>query len=283
METERAAAEFLLLDRLFPRSVVFALNRAEQCLDEMEPGSARAGFQDEAHRLIGRTRAELEYRSLADVVADLPEEMDQLQRTCAAATGAISRKYFAGAEAVSWKGGAAVSMQMRVVHTTEFEYDGLAAASYNQARMTPVTAPGQIVVHTRLAVHPKPWTSEYRDYFGSHVITFEVLDPHDAMSMVATSTVQVARGPVAEPTTPWEEYADRAIADRWTEYLTLSDLVIPPPDFADARCAPSPPRARCPVRPRGRCAGWSTRRSSSCRARPTSGLRRRKRGSSGPA
>lgn len=70
----------------------------------MEPGSARAGFQDEAHRLISRTRAELEYRSLADVVADLPEEMEQLQRTCAAATDAIGRKYFAGAEAVSWKG-----------------------------------------------------------------------------------------------------------------------------------------------------------------------------------
>ena len=104
METERAAAEFLLLDRLFPRSVVFALNRAEQCLDEMGPGSARAGFRDEAHRLLGRTRAELEYRSLGDVVADLPEEMEQLQRTCAAATEAISRKYFAGAEAVSWRG-----------------------------------------------------------------------------------------------------------------------------------------------------------------------------------
>jgi len=104
METERAAAEFLLLDRLFPRSVVFALNRAEQCLDEMAPGSARAGFRDEAHRLLGRTRTELEYRSLADVVADLPEEMELLQRTCAAATDAISRKYFAGAEAVAWKG-----------------------------------------------------------------------------------------------------------------------------------------------------------------------------------
>ncbi len=104
LETERAAAEFLLLDRLFPRSVVFALNRAEQCLDEMGPGSARAGFMDEAHRLLGRTRAELEYRSLGDVVADLPEEMEQLQRTCAAATEAISRKYFAGAEAVSWRG-----------------------------------------------------------------------------------------------------------------------------------------------------------------------------------
>ena len=118
-----------------------------------------------------------------------------------------------------------MSMQLRVVHTTEFEYDGLAAASYNQARMTPVTAPGQIVVHSRLDVHPKPWTSEYRDYFGAQVITFEVLDPHDAMSVVATSTVQVERASAAPPTTPWEEYGDRAVADRWTEYLTLPSIV----------------------------------------------------------
>ena len=88
MESERGAAEFLLLDRLFPRSVVFALSRAELCLDTLESvGSAssqRAGFQNEAQRLLGRTRAELEYRSLPDVVADLPTEMERLQRTCAA-------------------------------------------------------------------------------------------------------------------------------------------------------------------------------------------------------
>jgi transglutaminase-like putative cysteine protease len=138
-----------------------------------------------------------------------------------------------------------MSMQLRVVHTTEFEYDGLAAASYNQARMTPVTSPGQIVVHSRLDVHPKPWTSEYRDYFGSHVIAFEVLDPHDAMSVVATSTVQVDRAPAAAPTTPWEAYDDRAVADRWTEYLVLPEIVAPPPDFVDqvraaARAAGTP-------------------------------------------
>lgn len=103
-ESARAAAEFLLLDRVFPRSVIFALNRAEQCLDEMTPGSARTGFRDEAHRLLGRSRAELEYRSFTDVLADLPEEMESLQRTCAAATDAITRKYFAGAEALAWKG-----------------------------------------------------------------------------------------------------------------------------------------------------------------------------------
>ncbi|KRB73288.1 hypothetical protein ASE01_21330 [Nocardioides sp. Root190] len=104
IETDRAAAEFLLLDRLFPRSVIFALNRAEQALDNLGGDPRRAGFQDEAHRLIGRMRAELEYRALTDLVADLPDEMERLQRTCAAATDAISRRYFAGAEAVAWKG-----------------------------------------------------------------------------------------------------------------------------------------------------------------------------------
>jgi len=104
-ETERAAAEFLLLDRLFPRSVVFSLQRAEQCLDDLESSSGqRAGFQNEAQRLIGRTRAELEYRSLSDVVADLPNEMERLQRTCALATEAVTRRFFAGSEALAWHG-----------------------------------------------------------------------------------------------------------------------------------------------------------------------------------
>ncbi|MEQ6901765.1 alpha-E domain-containing protein [Nocardioides sp. YIM 152588] len=104
LETELAAAEFLLLDRLFPRSVAFSLARAEQCLENLGDEPRRAGFEDEAHRLIGRTRAELEYRSLADLITGLPEEMERLQQTCAAATDAITRRYFAGAEAVSWKG-----------------------------------------------------------------------------------------------------------------------------------------------------------------------------------
>ena len=102
IETERAAAEFLLLDRLFPRSVVFALNRAEQCLDNVDSGGSRAGVHNEAHRLLARTRAELEYRNLSDVVADLPNEMERLQRTCAAATDAVTRRFFAGSEAMEW-------------------------------------------------------------------------------------------------------------------------------------------------------------------------------------
>jgi len=104
LETDRGAAEFLLLDRLFPRSVVFSLSRAEQCLDNLEAGQ-RAGFQNDAHRLVGRTRADLEYRPLTDVTADLPAEMERLQLTCARATEAIARRYFAGSEGTHWLGG----------------------------------------------------------------------------------------------------------------------------------------------------------------------------------
>ncbi len=105
LEADREAAEFLLLDRVFPRSVVHALSRAELCLENLDSGGSRAGFQNDAQRLIGRTRADLEYRSLSDVLADLPNEMERLQQTCAAATDAIARRYFAGSEATEWHGG----------------------------------------------------------------------------------------------------------------------------------------------------------------------------------
>jgi len=125
-----------------------------------------------------------------------------------------------------------MSMQLRVVHTTRFTYDGPAVASYNQARLTPVTTPEQIVVHSRLEVSPKPWTYDYRDYFGNHVTAFEVVDPHETMTVTATSTVQVNRSPAPAPSATWEELADREVADRWTEHLVLPPRVAPPEELA---------------------------------------------------
>lgn len=106
IEADRQAAEFLLLDRLFPRSIVWSLNEAEKALNRLEVGGRRAGFGDEAQRLLGRARTELEYRPLADIVFDLPVEMERLQRSCAAASDAITTRYFAVADgAQAWKGG----------------------------------------------------------------------------------------------------------------------------------------------------------------------------------
>jgi len=127
-----------------------------------------------------------------------------------------------------------MSMQLRVVHTTRFAYDGKAVASYNQARLTPLISPFQILVHHRLEVSPKPWTYEYRDYFGNAVVAFEVVDPHESMQVTATSTVQVNRPPTPGPTLGWDELTDPAVADRWVEYLMLPELVAPPEELAVA-------------------------------------------------
>jgi transglutaminase-like putative cysteine protease len=122
-----------------------------------------------------------------------------------------------------------MSMQLRIVHTTSFEYDGKAVASYNQARLTPLTTPEQIVAHTRIEVSPAPWTYEYRDYFGAAVTAFEVLDPHESMTVTATSTVHTSRSPAPMAMTSWEGL--EAVADRWTEFLVVPPTVEPPEEL----------------------------------------------------
>lgn len=105
IEADRQAAEFLLLDRWFPRSIVSSLGEAEKALTKLERSGQRSGFSDEAQRLLGRARTELEYRPLADIVFDLPVEMERLQRSCAAASDAVTARYFAESEAYTWQGG----------------------------------------------------------------------------------------------------------------------------------------------------------------------------------
>jgi uncharacterized alpha-E superfamily protein len=75
--SDERAAGFLLTDRLFPRSIVFALNQAEACLANLEGTSDRAAV-DDARRHIGYVRTNLEYRPLIEVLDALPKEMERV-------------------------------------------------------------------------------------------------------------------------------------------------------------------------------------------------------------
>jgi transglutaminase-like putative cysteine protease len=124
-----------------------------------------------------------------------------------------------------------MTMQFRVVHSTRISYDGGVAASYNLARMTPLTSGQQVVVHTRIDVSPTPWSMTYRDYWGTEVTAFEVLDQHSELAVTATSTVQVNR-PVREPGgLTWDELRDPQLLDRYCETLVLDDRVRPDDDL----------------------------------------------------
>ena len=98
-------AEFLLLDRLFPRSVVHALATAEDCLAALNPGPIRAGVDDPARRPVGRMRNRLEYADPKQLPAQLPELLSALQETCVQASEAITRRYFQYQSPVAWEGG----------------------------------------------------------------------------------------------------------------------------------------------------------------------------------
>lgn len=100
----RNAAEFLLLDRLFPRSILFSVTRAENCMREIEPRSDRAGVSDQGLRLLGQIRSELEYRPIAEILEDLTSHMDSVQLATSAASEAIRQRYFPTNAAPSWVG-----------------------------------------------------------------------------------------------------------------------------------------------------------------------------------
>jgi uncharacterized alpha-E superfamily protein len=99
----RNAAEFLLLDRLFPRSILFSVTRAEQCMRDLDRGD-RLGVTDQAQRLLGQIRSELEYRPIADIIDDLPTHMDSVQTATSATSEAIRQRYFPTNSAPSWVG-----------------------------------------------------------------------------------------------------------------------------------------------------------------------------------
>ncbi|WP_134772263.1 alpha-E domain-containing protein [Ornithinimicrobium flavum] len=101
--TDQRAAEFLLVDRLFPRSVLFALDRAEEALQALEGGTRVPST--EALRALGRARARFEFGALEDLTVDLPTRMSDLQRTCSAVNDAVSSHFFDGAGQTVWRAG----------------------------------------------------------------------------------------------------------------------------------------------------------------------------------
>src|SRR5690606_24049716 len=102
-EADRLAAEFLLLDPSFPRSVVYSLMRAESCLETLERGARRRGEED-ARTVLGRIRSGLEYRPMLKLLGNLPEEMADVQRACSEASDAIKLRYFPSGVSDDWIG-----------------------------------------------------------------------------------------------------------------------------------------------------------------------------------
>jgi uncharacterized alpha-E superfamily protein len=95
--------QFMLLDRLFPRSVFYSLKQAESCLEQLDhQPDVRVGARAEALRLLGKARSDLEFLRPADLLENLPRMLRGLQETVREVGEAVSQQYFHTAPWVAW-------------------------------------------------------------------------------------------------------------------------------------------------------------------------------------
>lgn len=104
MPSATNAAEFLLLDRLFPRSIIYSISQAEECMSAIDPRADRVGHSNTVLRALGRIRNDLEYRPVAEILAELPDHMQNVQTVTREASEAIRQRFFPTQAEPSWIG-----------------------------------------------------------------------------------------------------------------------------------------------------------------------------------
>lgn len=143
-------------------------------------------------------------------------------------------------------------MRLSIDHLTSFRYGTPVRASYNEARMTPVSSGRQVVWASRLTITPTPWRTAYTDYWGTPVTCFELHEPHDRLDIQAVSLVETRPDPDAWDTErrvggadlPWAELHGGTVLDAMGEYLQNSSRTTPHEELAAlaADLADRPPR-----------------------------------------
>lgn len=123
--------------------------------------------------------------------------------------------------------------RLRVVHTSTFDYPGPVAASYNETRMAASTVPGQLVLASRLDIEPLTWSHEYRDNWGTAVTAFEVLAPHEKLTITATSLVEVSDRTVLGFDATWQELASGTLREEMAEYLAPTHMTEVPDEVVE--------------------------------------------------
>jgi transglutaminase-like putative cysteine protease len=122
------------------------------------------------------------------------------------------------------------SWRIAIRHTTTSQYAGEVSASYNEARLTPMRSPYQVLIESRVDVAPGASLRQYRDYFGTTVHSFDVHVPHTELHVIGSSVVSTSS---IEPITgaSWTDLQDEQRCDELYEFLVSTPLTEPDEDL----------------------------------------------------
>ncbi|QTE28489.1 transglutaminase family protein [Pengzhenrongella sicca] len=123
--------------------------------------------------------------------------------------------------------------RLRVTHTTAFRYAGPVTASYNEARMIPVSEPGQRVLASSLDVTPLSWRHDFVDYWGTAVSAFEITHPHERLVITARSTVELDPAASGAPGAGWDVVHGQRTRDLYGELLGATTTTTVPAAVVD--------------------------------------------------
>jgi transglutaminase-like putative cysteine protease len=118
------------------------------------------------------------------------------------------------------------SRRLHILHRTTFSYDRSVSISYNETRMRPAELSHQSVLYSRITATPATYHSSYVDYWGTTVTPFEVLTPHEGLTVLAESRVQVSTPPQRQ-TVGWDVLHSPELGDRMCEFLVATSVTEP--------------------------------------------------------
>ncbi|MDQ1705612.1 MAG: hypothetical protein QOF18_1978, partial [Frankiaceae bacterium] len=112
-----------------------------------------------------------------------------------------------------------MTWRLEVRHRTGYSYDAPVVASYNEARMTPITDLHQTTINAQLVTEPPAATQRYWDYWGTQVLAFDLHIPHDRLTITSTAVVETE--PAVPPVTSanWDMLLTHEVRDEHAELL----------------------------------------------------------------
>ncbi|MDP9884082.1 transglutaminase-like putative cysteine protease [Sinomonas atrocyanea] len=121
--------------------------------------------------------------------------------------------------------------RLRILHHTAYRYNRRVTLSYNEARMTPLTEPQQVVLESQVRVTPtQAAVSSYKDYWGTRVTAFDMQIPHEFLEVVSSTTVEVhrvERVPSEGDVVAWDRLRSPELEDQFSDWLPQSRLSGP--------------------------------------------------------
>jgi uncharacterized alpha-E superfamily protein len=100
--TDSEAAQFLIVDARFPRSIMHGLAAAQDCLVKVSQANPTTRPVLEAQRALGQLRAKLEYTPIEELLRSLGASMTGVQDVCAHVTKIVATAFFAAADPRAW-------------------------------------------------------------------------------------------------------------------------------------------------------------------------------------